>query len=52
VITAKSLLTCASWVALGAVLLSLSGMAGQGSSQVMLAFGAIVALTLTRTQGR
>ncbi len=51
-ISARSLLMLVGASALVATLVAASGLAGQGGSQVLLAFGAIVALTLTRVPRR
>jgi hypothetical protein len=51
-VTTRSMLMMAGFVALGATLVATSGLAGPGSSQLLLAFGAIVALSLTRAPRR
>jgi hypothetical protein len=49
---AKSLLLVGSAAALAAALVATSGLADPGTTQLLLAFGAVVALTLTRTGRR
>jgi len=48
----KMLLLVGSAAALAATLVATSGLAGPGTSQLLLALGAMVALTLTRASRR
>jgi hypothetical protein len=48
----RSLLLVGSAAALAAALVATSGLADPGTSQILLALGAVVALTLTRTGRR
>jgi hypothetical protein len=51
-ISARSVMVAASFAALVSALVGSSGLTSYESSQVLLAFGAIVALTLTRVPRR
>jgi hypothetical protein len=50
--SARGVITAASFAALVAALVASSGLTSHEASQVLLAFGAIVALTLTRVPRR
>ena len=52
IVTTKSLLVAASLAGLVSALVASSGLTSPQSSQVLLAFGAIVALTLARAPRR
>ncbi len=47
-LTSKGLLLAGSWVGVVFALVATSGLASAAASQILLAFGAAIALTLTR----
>ena len=51
VVTTKTLVLVGSAAALAAALVATSGLAGPRTTQLLLALGAMVALTLTRISG-
>lgn len=51
-VATKTLLLVGSAAALAAALVATSGLADPGTTQILLALGAMVALTLTRAQRR
>jgi hypothetical protein len=48
VFTSKGLLLAGGWVAIVLALVATSGLAGTATSPILLASGAVIALTLTR----
>lgn len=51
-LTSKGLLLAASWIAVVFALIATSGLASPATSQVLLASGAVIALTLARGSRR
>ena len=51
-LTSKALLLAGGWAAVVAALLATSGLASPGASQVLLASGAMIALTLAKGSRR
>jgi hypothetical protein len=51
-LTSKGLLLAGSWAAIVFALVATSGLASSAASQVLLASGAVIALTLTRGSRR
>jgi hypothetical protein len=52
VLTSKGLLLAGAWIAVVFALIATSGLAGTATSHVLLASGAVIALTLTRASRR
>jgi hypothetical protein len=52
VLTSKGLLIAGGWIAVVFVLVATSGLAGAATSHILLASGAVIALTLTRGSRR
>ncbi|HEV7501043.1 MAG TPA: hypothetical protein VGQ33_13615 [Vicinamibacteria bacterium] len=51
-LTSKGLLLAASWIVVGFALVATSGLASPATSQILLAAGAVIALTLARGSRR
>jgi hypothetical protein len=52
VLTPKGLLLTGTWAAIALALVAMSGFSAAGTSQILLASGAMIALVLTRTTSR
>jgi len=52
VLTTKGLLLAGTWAAIAFALLAMPGFSAAGTSQILLASGAMIALVLTRTSRR
>jgi hypothetical protein len=52
VLSTKELLLAGSWAAIVFAVIAMSGFTGSGTSQILLASGAVIALVLTRNSRR